>query len=118
MNAELPEGDVDDRDLGRAHSKFKTSFRHLTFHVDTTHPEHMGKNSAYKPSNAGRSWRSVGHDKIRYLLFKKGRWRWRPTKTMRDAGFRPIGLSRGLIIDGENVPSPEDVTKVTQLNQD
>jgi hypothetical protein len=60
----------------------------------------------------------VGKDKIRYLLFKKGRWRWRPTKTMREAGFTPVRLGAGLMIDGQRVPGPDDVARATQLNQD
>jgi hypothetical protein len=60
----------------------------------------------------------MGKDKIRYLLYKDGRWIWRPTKTMRRAGFRTIKLGPGLIIDGERVPSPEDAARATALNQD
>ena len=60
----------------------------------------------------------VGKDKIRYLLFKKGRWRWRPSKTMREAGFTPVKLGRGLVIDGQHVPAPDDIARATQLNQD
>lgn len=30
---------------------------------------------------------AMGRDKIRYLIFINGRWRWRPTKAMRDLGF-------------------------------
>lgn len=37
----------------------------------------------------------MGSDKIRYLVFSKGRWRWQPTKAMRKHGFRAIILSRG-----------------------
>jgi hypothetical protein len=61
---------------------------------------------------------TVGRDKIRYLLFKKGRWRWRPTRTMREAGFTPVRLGPGLVIDGQRFPGPDDVARATQLNQD
>jgi hypothetical protein len=37
----------------------------------------------------------MGSDKIRYLVFSKGRWRWQPTKAMREHGFQTIKLSRG-----------------------
>ena len=30
----------------------------------------------------------MGKDKIRYLLFVSGRWRWQPTRAMRARGFR------------------------------
>jgi hypothetical protein len=61
---------------------------------------------------------TLGKDKIRYLLFKKGRWRWRPTKTMREAGFTPVRLGPGLVIDGTRVPGPDDVARAMQLNHD
>lgn len=34
----------------------------------------------------------MGADKIRYLVFVNGRWRWRPTRTMRAHGFRLISF--------------------------
>jgi len=60
----------------------------------------------------------MGKDKIRYLLFKDGRWIWRPTSAMRRAGFHTIKLGPGLVIDGERFPSPEDAARATELNQD
>jgi len=38
----------------------------------------------------------MGTDKIRYLLFVNGRWRWRPTRTMRAHGFRLVTFGREL----------------------
>jgi hypothetical protein len=32
----------------------------------------------------------MGTDKIRYLVFVSGRWRWRPTATMRAHGFKLV----------------------------
>src|SRR5215468_7277920 len=34
----------------------------------------------------------MGTDKIRYLIFVCGRWRWRPTKIMRSHGFRLVSF--------------------------
>lgn len=61
---------------------------------------------------------SMGTDKTRYLVFLNGRWRWRPTRTMRAAGFRMINLGAGTEIDGRRVPSVDDRTRATQLNED
>jgi hypothetical protein len=36
----------------------------------------------------------MGEDRIRYFVFVCGRWRWRPTKTMRARGFRLITFGR------------------------
>jgi len=43
-------------------------------------------------------WRAseMGSDKIRYLLFLQGKWRWRPTKAMRARGFQLITFGREL----------------------
>jgi hypothetical protein len=62
----------------------------------------------------------LGRDKInvRYLLFHYGRWIWRPTQRMRAAGYRRVLLGPGLIVDGKNVPAPEDVARAMELNQD
>jgi hypothetical protein len=38
----------------------------------------------------------MGEDRIRYLLFVSGRWRWRPTKAMRERGFRLVTFGKGL----------------------
>ena len=60
----------------------------------------------------------MGKDKIRYLVFINGRWRWLPTKTMREAGFRLVNLSAGLLLDGERVPSVDDKRQALRLNED
>jgi len=61
---------------------------------------------------------TVGKDKIRYLLFKRGYWRWRPRRAPPESGFRDVTLSPGLVVDGEHVPSPDDVRRAVLLNQD
>jgi hypothetical protein len=61
---------------------------------------------------------SMRTDKIRYLVFLKGRWRWSPTKSMRNAGFRLINLSPGLLVDGCREPSMEDKKEALRLNED
>jgi hypothetical protein len=38
----------------------------------------------------------MGEDRIRYLLPVSGRWRWRPTKTMRTHGFKLVNFGREL----------------------
>jgi hypothetical protein len=37
---------------------------------------------------------------------------------MREAGFNPVRLGPGLVIDGERVPGPDDVARAMQLNRD
>jgi hypothetical protein len=67
----------------------------------------------------GKSWGVMGSDKIRYLVFSKGRWRWQPTKAMRDHGFRTIKLSRGgPELDANDNPraSDQDKTKAVAMN--
>jgi len=61
----------------------------------------------------------MGHDrlKIRYLVFHFGRWVWRPTKAMREAGFGRVRLGPGLVINGKRVPSAQDIAKAMDLNQ-
>jgi hypothetical protein len=59
----------------------------------------------------------MGKDQIRYLVFVNGRWRWRPTKRMRSAGFRLINLGSGQIVDGKRRPSSEDHAQAMRLNQ-
>ena len=59
----------------------------------------------------------MGNDKIRYLVFVNGRWRWRPTKSMRAAGFRMINLGPGILEGGRSRPSPEDKAKAIRLNE-
>ena len=61
---------------------------------------------------------SLGHDRIRYLVRLHGRWRWRPTKVMRAAGFRMIHLSSGVEVDGRNLPSAADISRAVALNTD
>ena len=58
----------------------------------------------------------MGRDRIRYLVYQNGRWRWHPSKAMREAGFRLVNLSRGVIINGEHVPSEEDNKRAIELN--
>jgi hypothetical protein len=61
----------------------------------------------------------MGSDQIRYFLFINGRWRWRPTKAMRDLGFRLVTLGRGgldLDADGNPKPSIEDQRRAIELN--
>ena len=41
----------------------------------------------------------MGKDKIRYLLFVSGRWRWQPTRAMRARGFK-------LTTFGKELPRP------------
>lgn len=54
--------------------------------------------------------------KIRYVIFKRGHWVWRPTKTTRAAGFRPVHLSAGHVIDGTRVMSARDIERARALN--
>ena len=61
---------------------------------------------------------SMGNDKMRYLVFINGRWRWRPTKAMRNGGFRLINLSPGTLVSGKPVPSPDDKMRAIRLNED
>ena len=61
----------------------------------------------------------MGQDKIRYFLFLEGRWRWRPTKTMREAGFRMVPMGHGgpeLDIDGNPAPSVQDKQRALEPN--
>lgn len=60
----------------------------------------------------------MGKDRIRYLVFQNGRWRWHPSKAMRDAGFRLINLGAGLVINGERVPFDEDKKRALALNSE
>jgi hypothetical protein len=59
----------------------------------------------------------VGRDSIRYLRFKRGYWRWRPSTAMRADGFEDVKLSPGLVVDGKHVPSPTDIARAIELNQ-
>lgn len=60
----------------------------------------------------------MGSDKVRYFLFINGKWRWRPTRVMRKAGFQLVNMGRGEIRDGKPAPSPEDQAKALRLNED
>lgn len=52
----------------------------------------------------------MGTDKIRYLVFVSGRWRWRPTAAMRRHGFRLTTFGRELM--------PADVARAITLNRE
>ena len=61
----------------------------------------------------------MGQDNIRYFLFLEGRWRWRPTKTMRAAGFSIVPMGRGgpdLDADGNPAASITDKQRAIELN--
>ena len=58
----------------------------------------------------------LGRDKVRYLCYVNGRWRWRPTPKMRAAGFKDVHLGRGVNIDGKPAPAPEDIAAAAALN--
>jgi hypothetical protein len=59
----------------------------------------------------------MGDDKIRYFLFVNGRWRWRPTKTMRAAGFRLINMGLGTVVNGKRLATAEDKAQAIRLNE-
>lgn len=61
---------------------------------------------------------SMGSDSIRYLVFINGRWRWRPSKAMRAAGFQIVTLGRGTRVDGRPEPTLEEKRRALQLNED
>jgi hypothetical protein len=61
----------------------------------------------------------MGNDRIRYLVFSKGRWRWQPTAAMREHGFKTIKLSKGGPSFGANgypVASIVDKNRAVSLN--
>jgi hypothetical protein len=63
---------------------------------------------------------AVGRDTIRYFLYLNGRWRWRPTKTMRAHGFGLVTMGRGgpgRDSDGNPEPSVEDKKRAIELNR-
>ena len=60
----------------------------------------------------------MGNDRIRYLIFLRGRWRWRPTKKMRTAGFRLITLGPGTVADGKRVATAEEKARAVKLNDE
>lgn len=48
----------------------------------------------------------MGRDKIRYFIYLCGRWRWRPTKAMREQGFGLVTMGKGgPAIDAEGFPA-------------
>jgi hypothetical protein len=59
----------------------------------------------------------LGKDKVRFLYFRYGRWRWRTTPAMRSAGFAEIVLSKGEFVDGHNVPAALDIARAMELNK-
>ena len=63
----------------------------------------------------------VGNDRIRYFLFLEGRWRWRPTKKMRAAGFQMVPMGRGgpgADADGNPTASTSDKQRAVELNSE
>ncbi len=63
----------------------------------------------------------VGKDRIRYFLYLNGRWRWRPTKIMREKGFALVTMGAGgpnLDQDGNPAASATDKATAIALNQD
>jgi hypothetical protein len=60
----------------------------------------------------------VAKDKIRHFLFLNGRWRWRPTKKMRELGFRLVSMGRGYLVEGERLASVEDRQRAIALNDE
>jgi hypothetical protein len=63
----------------------------------------------------------MGQDKIRYFIFLEGRWRWRPTKTMRAAGFKMVPMGRGgpdRDAEGNPAASIVDRQRAVELNAD
>jgi hypothetical protein len=63
----------------------------------------------------------LGRDKLRYFLYLQGRWRWRPTKTMKACGFGLVTMGRGgpgINADGDPEPSLTDKQHAARLNDD
>jgi hypothetical protein len=58
----------------------------------------------------------MGEDRIRYLKFINGRWRWCPCKKAMGLGFTLVNLSGGAVLDGVNIPSVEDKARAVALN--
>ncbi|TAI67638.1 hypothetical protein CWO89_02135 [Bradyrhizobium sp. Leo170] len=61
----------------------------------------------------------MGKDKIRYFLYLEGRWRWRPTKAMRKAGFRMVPMGKGgpgRDAEGNPAASKDDLRRAVELN--
>lgn len=53
----------------------------------------------------------MGSDQIRYFLYINGRWRWRPTKAMKQFGFGMVSMGKS------REPSPEDERRARDLNR-
>lgn len=63
----------------------------------------------------------MGTDKIRYLVYSKGRWRWQPTLAMRAKGFKTLNLGLGgpeLDSRGRPAASHDDKMKAIAMNRD
>lgn len=63
--------------------------------------------------------RVLGSDSVRYFLYINGRWRWRPTKSMRGKGFRLITMGKGgpgRDPNGNPSASPADRARAVRLN--
>jgi len=61
----------------------------------------------------------VARDRIRYFLYLNGRWRWRPTKTMREHGFSLVTMGAGgpdKDGDGNPTASVDDKRHALRLN--
>ncbi len=60
----------------------------------------------------------MGADKIRYLIFMRNRWRYKPSKEMEAHGFRFLTLGPGHIYNGKPVPSTNDQARAIGLNRE
>jgi hypothetical protein len=63
---------------------------------------------------------AMGHDRIRYFVYSKGRWRWQPTKAMRQHGFVTVKMGPGgpgLDSRGYPAASLGDKLKAVEMNQ-
>ncbi|MGY4294591.1 hypothetical protein ACVWXN_002686 [Bradyrhizobium sp. i1.4.4] len=63
----------------------------------------------------------MGQDRIRYFLYLEGRWRWRPTKRMRDCGLTIVAMGKGgpgLDADGNPAASVADKRRAIELNSE
>lgn len=60
----------------------------------------------------------MGKDRIRHLIFMEGRWRYKPSATMKPHGFRFMTLSKGVVIAGQNHPTAQDKARAIGLNSE
>lgn len=63
----------------------------------------------------------MGTDKIRYLVYSKGRWRWQPTRAMRAKGFATLNLGAGgpeVDARGRPAASHDDKMTAIRMNRD